>query len=92
MVSMSLMPGRASTDDLLTSAGDRIRAYLGSRSARGWGAPDAYPRLCPFGEEAAHQATTLLLERIAHPTRAVEERVLPAEFISRGSIGPIRSD
>jgi len=79
MVSMSSMPGRASSDDLLTSAGDRFRSYLGSRSARGWGAPDAYPRLCPFGEEAAHQATTLLLERIADPTGAVGGRVLLAE-------------
>ena len=149
-----------SVDDLVTSAGDRIRAYLRSLSAAGVGTPDAYLRLCPFGEEAAHQATAqllalperptavfasdgvialgvlravhdagleipgdisvvagddptwsrvttptlsavaqpvhelgqtamnLLLERIADPERAIEDRVLPAEFMPRGSIGP----
>lgn len=55
-------------DDLVTSAGDRIRAYLRSLAAAGVQTPDAYLRLCPFGEEAAHQATTELLARSDRPT------------------------
>jgi LacI family transcriptional regulator len=154
------VPGHyPAVDDLVTSAGDRIRAYLRSLSAAGVEAPDLYLRLCPFGEEAARQATAqllalpepptavfasdgvialgvlravhdagleiprdisvvagddpswsrvttpalsavaqpvhelgqaamnLLLERIGDPARPIEERVLPAEFRSRGSIG-----
>jgi LacI family transcriptional regulator len=155
------VPGHyPAVDDLVTSAGDRIRAYLRSLSAAGVEAPDAYLRLCPFGEEAAQQATAqllaqperptavfasdgviavgvlravhdaglsipgeisvvagddptwsrvttpalsavaqpvhelgqtamnLLLKRIADPDRPFQERVLPAAFLSRGSIGP----
>jgi LacI family transcriptional regulator len=55
-------------DDLLTSAGDRIRAYLSALEAAGVSDPRSYLRLCPYGEEAAYRATVELLGRERPPT------------------------
>jgi LacI family transcriptional regulator len=54
-------------DDLATSAGDRIRAYVAALEQVG---EDAYRHLalCPFGEEAAYEATRELLGRSDRPT------------------------
>jgi len=48
-------------DDLITSAGDRIRAYLTSLEEVGVRQPREYLRLCPYGEDAAYTATAELL-------------------------------
>ena len=54
-------------DELVTSGGDRIRAYLAALTE-----VDADPLrhlvLCPFGEEAAYRATQELLGRPDRPT------------------------
>jgi LacI family transcriptional regulator len=55
-------------DDLITSAGDRIRAYLSGLAAVGVEEPHHYLRLCPYGEDAAYQATRQLLALAAAPT------------------------
>ena len=55
-------------DDLVTSGGDRVRAYLGALSEAGVKDPGSYLRLCPFGEDAAYTATTDLLALPKPPT------------------------
>lgn len=55
-------------DDLITSAGDRIRAYLSALTDTGVEEPHRYLRLCPYGEDAAYQATRELLALAAPPT------------------------
>jgi LacI family transcriptional regulator len=55
-------------EDLITSAGDRIRAYLGSLRDAGVSKPDEYLRLCAFGEDAAYQATRELVSLPIPPT------------------------
>jgi LacI family transcriptional regulator len=55
-------------DDLLTSAGDRIRAYLDRLESVGVDEPRAYLRLCPYGEEAAYRTTGELLALAVPPT------------------------
>lgn len=55
-------PGRyPNPDDLVTSGGDRIKAYVSALDSAGVGDPFRYLRLCPFGEAAAYEATTALL-------------------------------
>lgn len=55
-------------DDLLTSGGDRIRAYLHALGELAGVDPLAHLRLCPFGEDAAYASTTALLARPQRPT------------------------
>jgi LacI family transcriptional regulator len=55
-------------DDLVTSGGDRARAYLDALSEAAVKDPGYYLRLCPFGEEAAYTATTELLALPKPPT------------------------
>jgi LacI family transcriptional regulator len=55
-------------DDLITSGGDRIRAYLECSEAAGVTDPRAYLALCPFGEDAAYEATAELLSRSPRPS------------------------
>ena len=54
-------------DDLVSSGGDRIRAYLAAL-AEVVDEPSRYLALCPFGEEAAYAATRELLARPDRPT------------------------
>jgi LacI family transcriptional regulator len=54
-------------EDLITSGGDRIRAYLAALAAVG-SDPHRHLMLCPFGEEAAYDATRELLARPDRPT------------------------
>jgi LacI family transcriptional regulator len=54
-------------DELITSGGDRIRAYLAAL-AEVVPDPARYLVLCPFGEEAAYLATRELLARPDRPT------------------------
>jgi LacI family transcriptional regulator len=54
-------------DDLITSGGDRIRAYLAALADVG-ADPERHLVLCPFGEEAAYHATRELLARPDRPT------------------------
>jgi LacI family transcriptional regulator len=54
-------------DHLVTSGGDRIRAYMAALTEVGVD-PLRHLMLCPFGEEAAYVATRELLERPDRPT------------------------
>ena len=54
-------------DDLVSSGGDRIRAYLAALDAV-VDEPTRYLVLCPFGEQAAYEATRDLLARPDRPT------------------------
>ena len=54
-------------DELVSSGGDRIRAYL-SALAEVVDEPSRYLALCSFGEEAAYAATRELLARPDRPT------------------------
>ncbi|GAA3566676.1 LacI family DNA-binding transcriptional regulator [Microlunatus spumicola] len=54
-------------DELVSSGGDRIRAYLAAL-AEVVDEPTRYLALCPFGEEAAYAATRELLARPDRPT------------------------
>jgi LacI family transcriptional regulator len=54
-------------DELVSSGGDRIRAYLSALAAV-VPDPSRYLVLCPFGEEAAYDATRGLLARPDRPT------------------------
>jgi LacI family transcriptional regulator len=55
-------------DDLVTSGGDRVQAYLDALSEAAVKDPGYYLRLCPFGEDAAYTATTELLALPKPPT------------------------
>ena len=54
-------------DDLVTSGGDRIRAYLAALAGTGVD-PLRHLVLCPFGEDAAYEAARELLARPDRPT------------------------
>lgn len=54
-------------ENLISSAGDRIRAYLAALTAAGTN-PWRHLMLCAFGEEPAYQATRDLLSRPDRPT------------------------
>lgn len=54
-------------DDLVTSGGDRIRSYMSALEGVG-SDPSRHLVLCPFGEEAAYDATRGLLARPDRPT------------------------
>jgi LacI family transcriptional regulator len=61
-------PGAALVvDELVSSGGDRIRAYLAALTEVG-SDPLRHLMLCPFGEEAAYRATQELLGRPDRPT------------------------